>query len=448
MRLVPVLAAGVLAVGLGSARTAFADDVSDVKAELDALKQRIDAQDRKIRSSRTRPRPRTRSPPPSGATWRRAGLARTRRRRRRRRVGRLPARQEALHPAGPQQDQLHLPQPGPLRGRSTTRTTRSASLTTPADTLSGAARPATASGFEIERLYFGVEGTVFCPDITYQLMLNFDSDTGGERREGVRVARLEVRRRDTTCGPASTRCRSRTRSRTRRARSRSSIAAMVCKAFALGSDTGVTLWGYFGDACECPKQFMYKVAASTGEGTVEQAGSVFNTDAFDTYSDQLLFSGDARVEHHLQGLDVRRGRQPRLRRPRAGSTRASASARLLRGRRRLERQVAGRRSRSGRPGPLQRSGHRRVVPRALERVDRCSPSTTCATSTTRAASTAPDQTDSGAEATLHYRFADSNWGVGAKAGIIWLDSDYRTRHGRRQPGGARSPTRSASTASS
>ena len=40
--------------------------------------------------------------------------------------------------------------------------------------------------------------------------------------------------------------------------------------------------------------------------------------------------------------------------------------------------------------------------------------------------TAPDQNDYGVEATLHYRFAESNWGVGAKAGIIWLDKHYRT----------------------
>ena len=40
--------------------------------------------------------------------------------------------------------------------------------------------------------------------------------------------------------------------------------------------------------------------------------------------------------------------------------------------------------------------------------------------------TAPDQADYGVEATLHYRFPDSNWGVGAKAGIVWLDKDYRT----------------------
>ena len=40
--------------------------------------------------------------------------------------------------------------------------------------------------------------------------------------------------------------------------------------------------------------------------------------------------------------------------------------------------------------------------------------------------TAKTQTDSGASATLHYRFADSNWGVGVRYGVIWLDDDYST----------------------
>ena len=35
---------------------------------------------------------------------------------------------------------------------------------------------------------------------------------------------------------------------------------LVTKAFALDSDTGVMLWGRFGDACDCPKRFLYKVS--------------------------------------------------------------------------------------------------------------------------------------------------------------------------------------------
>lgn len=42
------------------------------------------------------------------------------------------------------------------------------------------------------------------------------------------------------------------------------------------------------------------------------------------------------------------------------------------------------------------------------------------------ASGAPDQSDSGAEVTLHHRFADSNFGLGVRAGMIWLDDAYDT----------------------
>jgi hypothetical protein len=39
-------------------------------------------------------------------------------------------------------------------------------------------------------------------------------------------------------------------------------------------------------------------------------------------------------------------------------------------------------------------------------------------------STKPEQEDMGASLTVHYRFADSNWGIGARAAMIWLDDDY------------------------
>src|SRR5262245_59178469 len=41
-------------------------------------------------------------------------------------------------------------------------------LASPANTFSDAA-PRDRSGFEIERLYFGIEGSLFCPEITYNL---------------------------------------------------------------------------------------------------------------------------------------------------------------------------------------------------------------------------------------------------------------------------------------
>ena len=41
-----------------------------------------------------------------------------------------------------------------------------------------------------------------------------------------------------------------------------------------------------------------------------------------------------------------------------------------------------------------------------------------------AGSTAATQTDYGAQLLVHYRFAENNWGIGARYGVIWLDSDY------------------------
>ena len=45
------------------------------------------------------------------------------------------------------------------------------------------------------------------------------------------------------------------------------------------------------------------------------------------------------------------------------------------------------------------------------------------------------ESESGADVTLHYRFGSSNWGVGAKAGMIWLDEQF----GRLPIGVANSP---------
>ena len=35
-----------------------------------------------------------------------------------------------------------------------------------------------------------------------------------------------------------------------------------------------------------------------------------------------------------------------------------------------------------------------------------------------------DQVDQGVHALLHYRFADSNWGLGVRGGMIFLDDNY------------------------
>ena len=294
------------------------------------------------------------------------------------------------------------------------------SLATPANTLSGQP-PRNRSGFEIERLYLGVDGTVFCPDISYNVVLNFDSDNAaGVEKEfmyldwkyaGENHVRAGVDKVPFTYEEQN---------------SSGALAfvdrSLVCKAFAIGSDTGASLWGNFG-SCECPKQFMYKFAASTGEGKPEQVGSVFSTDAFGTYSSQLLFSGelewtltckdwkfdevDSRPCNERGRFDASLGVCGYYEDDDDASEKSPGDLAL----------------RS--TGPLQRyavgawfrarwNGWTAVLEADMRNVDYTH------------GSTAPTQQDSGAELTVHYRFADSNWGVGAKAGVLWLDSDYKT----------------------
>ena len=420
MRLVPALAAGVLAVGLGSARTAFADDVSDVKSELEALKQRIAAQDRKIRELENKAPTQDEIAAAVGryleSTPASAYL-----------VGGADAAGTAGWPMGGAPFIQQGPNKINFRIRNQVRYEgflysdhAVGSLNTPANTLSGEP-PRDRTGFEIERLYFGCDGTVFCPDISFQVLLNFDSDTGsgvekeflwldwkflGENhvRAGVDKVPFTYEEQNSTAALAFV------------------DRSMVCKAFALGSDTGVALWGNFG-SCECPKQFLYKVAASTGEGPVEQAGSVYSTDAFGTYSDNLLFSGT--LEWTLTCKDWKFDEVDN--RPCAERGRLDASVGVCAYYEddddTSEKSPGALALRS--VGPLQRyglgawararwNGWTAIAEYDMRSIDY-----------TRS-STAPDQSDSGAELTVHYRFAESNWGLGAKAGIIWLDDDYRS----------------------
>ena len=200
MRLVPVLAAGVLAVGLGSARAAMADDVSDVKAELEAMKQRIAAQDRKIRELENKAPTQDEIAAAVGryleSTPASAYL-----------VGGADAAGSAGWPQGgapfiqqgPNKINFHLRNQVRYEGFLYSDHAVGVAQHAREHALRRAAR-ATAAGFEIERLYFGFDGSVFCPDITFQLTLNFDTDTGGRRREGVRLDRLEVLRREPRAG--------------------------------------------------------------------------------------------------------------------------------------------------------------------------------------------------------------------------------------------------------
>ena len=290
--------------------------------------------------------------------------------------------------------------------------------TTP-NALTGA-EPRDRSGFELERFYFGVDGTVFCPNVTYNMTLNLDSDTGsgvekefmwidwkyhGEHhiRGGVDKVPFTYEEQNSSASLAFV------------------DRSMYAKAFALDSDTGVMLWGNFGP-CGCEKQFLYKVMASNGEGNVGQQASVFNQDALDTYSDQLLFS--AMLEWTITCKDWKFDEVDN--RECGDRSRLDASigiAGYYENDDDVNLKSPGMAVRS--TGPLDRygvgawfrarwHGFTAVLEGGMRNVD-----------FTRG-STAADQTDYGAELTIHHRFYESRWGVGAKAGIIWLDDNYLT----------------------
>ena len=294
-------------------------------------------------------------------------------------------------------------------------------LKSPANTLSDAA-PRDRTGFEIERLYFGLDGTVFCEDITFKLELNFDSDngTGVEKRYAYIDWRYAGEHHVRAGGD-------KTAYSYEENVSSGSLAfvdrSIVTKAFELGFDTGVGLWGYFGD-CDCPKRFFYKVQAVNGEGAISR-GSVFNTDAFDTFSDQLLFAGmfewnvtceewkwdevdhrpcDKRCQWlvsvgaagYYENDDDSSHSQP-------GGLRLNSSGRI-------DRWGANVWVRAAWNGwTFLAEGYQRSIDYTSD------------------GSTAEEQVDQGAHVLVHHRFADSNWGVGVRGGMIWLDDDYPTR---------------------
>ena len=424
MRIQIVAAACFLAAGTFVTQTARADDASDVRGEVEALKRRVEAQDRKIHELEgTRLSQDEVSSAVSrylesangaflvgGADAKAAGGS----------AG-FPLGKKPFIKEGP--NEVRFIFRNQVRYQAFLYSEDAVgTLASPANTFSDAA-PRDRSGFEIERLYFGIEGSVFCPDITYQLILNFDSDTGGSVekefmwldwkysgehhvRAGVDKIPFTYEEQNSTAALAF------------------ADRSLVAKAFALGSDTGVTLWGWLGDSCECPKHFMYKFQVSTGEGPTEQAGSVFNTDAFDTYSDQLLFSGcfewnitckdwafdevDHRACADRCRLDASLGVCGYYENDDDASQR-SPGALALRSTGPVDRWGAGAWFRA------RWEGWTAILEGEIRNVEY-----------TGATSTAPEQQDYGAELTVHYRFAESNWGIGAKAGIIWLDSDYDT----------------------
>jgi hypothetical protein len=289
-------------------------------------------------------------------------------------------------------------------------------LNSPPFTLDDAA-PRDRSGFEIERWLVGFQGNVFCEDISFHFFFNFDSDSGsgvekefawidwkyaGEHHVRGGVDKVPFIYEDQNSSGA--------------------LAfvdrGIFAKAFGLDSDTGVMLWGYFGD-CECPKRFLYRAAATTGEGTVS-TGSVFNTDATDSFSDQLLFSGMLEwnvtckdwpwdeVDHRACAdrckLDLSVGVSGHYENDDDVSHRTVGLA--LRSSGTLERWGASAWVRA------RYSGWSFLAEYGMRHVEY--------------SSGAEEQMDHGGELTVHYRFADSNWGVGARGGIVFLDDDYDT----------------------
>ncbi|MCC7136868.1 MAG: hypothetical protein IT460_00395 [Planctomycetes bacterium] len=295
------------------------------------------------------------------------------------------------------------------------------------------AAPRDRSGFEIERLYLGLDGSIFCEDITFKLELNFDADgtTGVEKRYAYIDWKFSGEHHIRGGGDKVAYACEENHS--------SSVLAfvdrsIVTKAFELGFDTGVSLWGYFGP-CDCPKQFMYKFQVTNGEGAISR-GSMFNTDARDTYSDELLFAGmfewninacctgdykwdevdhracDKRCElqaafgiagYYENDDDAKRDQWGGL------AVRGSSSARA-------ERYGLNAWFR------MQWNGLSVLAEGYLRNIQYT------------AGSTSPEQEDVGAHIMAHYRFADSNWGLGVRAGMIWLDDDYLTISAGNQAG--------------
>lgn len=277
--------------------------------------------------------------------------------------------------------------------------------------------PRDRSGFEIERWHFGFQGNLFCEDISYNFFFNFDSDTGtGLEKE---FAFLDWRyhadhhiRGGVDKIPFTYEEYS----------SSGSLAfvdrSIFAKAFGLDSDTGVMLWGTFGD-CNCPKRFLYRFFASTGEGGVS-VGSTFNTDAFDTFSDQLLFTGA--LEWNVTCKDwAWDGVDHRACADRCGWDVSIGVSGYHENDDDAEHRAAGLALRSS--GRIDRTGINAWI---RARHDGWTFLAEYARRIVDYKSGAPEQVDEGAHFLVHHRFADSNWGVGARVAAIFLDDDYTT----------------------
>ena len=333
-----------------------------------------------------------------------AGARLRARRRCRRSEVRLPHGWSPLHLPGSEQDELPHAQPGALRRLPSIRFRRRQSRRR-RRIPSRASRLAT--GFEIERLYLGVDDGV-----SYNVVLNFDSDNAA----GVEKEFMYLDAARTTFAPASTKCHS----RTRKQNSNGALALLrspACKAFVIGSDTGASLWATSARAsvrsssCRSSPQHRARSAPCSAR----------------TRSGRTRASSSSRASSSGRS-PARIGLRPACSRPcneRPVRTRASACAGTTRTGRRREREVAGATSPCAPRGPCS----------ATPSAPGSAPGGTAGLRVAHAQRRLHRRLDCahsaglGAELTVHYWFADSNWGVGAKAGVLWLDSDYKTPEG-------------------
>ncbi len=422
MRLSMVAAACVLAAGVAMAGAVRADD-GDLRRELEALQRRVAEQERRLRTlDNTAP----------SAEELQAAVA-----------GYLATAPAVAYVGGDEGGKAGFPlgkkpfiEQGPnkleiglrwqvrysafLYGDDAVGTVSDGA--TPPNFSVADAAPRDRSGFELERMLVDFGGTVFCKDISFLLQLDFDSDGGSGISK--RFAYVDWKYR----GEHHVRAGSDRSPYGYEPNNSSGALAFVdrgiaTQAFDIFWSTGLSAWGYFGP-CDAPKQFFYKVAVANGEGRLDQeggagAGSVFNRDAMDTYSDNLLFAGMVewvitRGDYKWDEVDARDCEKRCEFQAAVGasayfendddSQHASWGSLALRSTGRAERSGLNAWFRAQVQGfSFLLEGFQRSV---------------------EYSSGAPDQVDQGVHALAHYRFADSNWGVGVRGGMVFLDDAY------------------------
>jgi len=289
-----------------------------------------------------------------------------------------------------------------------------------------AAAPRDRSGFEIERLFLEIAGSIFCKDITYFMQFDFDTDSGSGIQK--RYAYLDWKyAADEHVRAGADRVPFGYEPNNSDGMLAFVDRSIVGAAFDLGWSTGVEAWGQFGD-CVQPRRFLYRVQAGNGEGRMDEEGgaglgSVFNQNAFGTYADSLLYAGMFEwnvvgSEYPWDEVDLRPCDQRHVLHVAVGTSayHEDDDDSMHNGWGGLVLRSTGRATRTGLNAWIRSEwqGWSFVAEGYGRSVDYT------------AGSTAPTQTDIGAAAVLHYRFADSNWGVGVRASAIWLDDDYRS----------------------